>query len=74
MIKSLKDKYTIDVNNTCFIGDTSSDIYLAKKHKIYSIGVLYGNGNRQDLIKSNPDLLISSISDLIRFVERYGQS
>lgn len=67
-IRDMKNKNLISEKNSCYVGDMPSDIHLARKHSLYSVGALYGYSKKEDLIKIKPDLLISSFSDLINYL------
>lgn len=54
----------IDRSNVAFVGDITTDIKAAKAAKIKAIGVLSGHGYKEELEKLNPDLIIDSVADL----------
>ncbi|MDF2886627.1 MAG: HAD-superfamily hydrolase, subfamily variant 1 [Lacrimispora sp.] len=53
-----------DLSRTVMIGDRKHDILGAKEFGMDSVGVLYGYGNRQELLEAGADFLAESIFDL----------
>lgn len=54
-----------DPSQVLKVGDTQVDIQEAKNAKVRSIGVLSGTQSREDLLKKNPDAILSSVAELI---------
>ena len=54
-----------DKSATVMVGDGEGDILGAKKNGIKSIGVSYGYGERQALIKAGADIVVSSTYELL---------
>ncbi len=46
------------------VGDTSPDILAAKTNGVYSIGVLYGEGKKEELVSAGANLLVSTPFEL----------
>lgn len=59
-----------DYNNDKYImiGDRKHDILGAKKIGIYSIGVLYGYGEEQEIVKESPDFIINNHHELLNIL------
>lgn len=56
-----------DLTNSVYIGDSASDIYAARANGLPTIGVLYGDGDSEDLIGSRPDVVLASSEALYRY-------
>ena len=54
----------VSPRNTIFVGDTTFDIHAAKKADVFSVAITRGYHSRDLLLKSKPDYIISSLSDL----------
>ena len=54
-------------DQTVMVGDTSLDIHMGKNAGVYTCGVTYGFGSREDLKGSGADVIIHKISDLKRY-------
>lgn len=77
-IGDVKDKNTgipdllkslgINNNDTSYIGDTIYDIRAAKAAKVFSIGITTGYHLKKRLQKENPDLIIDSLGELLKYV------
>ena len=65
-------KETISAKNTIMVGDRSYDILGAKKHGIYSVGVTYGYGTKEELMGSGADYIIDSPEKIIEVVKNSG--
>ena len=63
MIADLINKWNLDRNFTVMVGDSPSDIIAAQSNNIKSLAVLYGYGNRDDLLNSNPNFVIKNVED-----------
>lgn len=61
--------HSLDVHpdQTVMVGDTALDIHMGKNAGVYTCGVTYGFGSREDLEKSGADVIIDKISDLKRY-------
>lgn len=64
----LKENQITDLDAVVMIGDREHDVLGAKEAGISSIGVLYGYGSREELIKAGADELAESIFDLQNLV------
>lgn len=65
VIKCALDRMNIADKSTCvMIGDRRHDIIGAAKNGLYSIGVLYGYGSREELEKSGADKIAATVSAL----------
>ena len=51
-------------HNSMIVGDMTVDIKAGKAAGIFTCGVTYGIGNKQDIIREEPDFLIDSIMEL----------
>ncbi|MDD3364092.1 MAG: HAD-IA family hydrolase, partial [Syntrophomonas sp.] len=57
-----------DVEQAIMIGDTYIDIEAGRRAGTKTCGASYGLGNKEELIKSRPDFIISDISELLNYV------
>ncbi len=64
MISILIERYKIDPKQAVMVGDSVSDIIAGKENGLRTIAVLFGYDKREELLKSNADLNISSIPEL----------
>ena len=58
----------IDKSKAVMIGDRYFDIEGAKEAKVYSIGVTFGFGDRNELINSGADYIADSTEDIRRII------
>lgn len=58
----------LDPADTVMIGDREHDILAAKAHGIATIGVLYGYGSREELVRAGADTLVASPGEIARAV------
>jgi len=68
LIKSILTNYKLNKEETIIVGDTENDIMAAKKNLIYSIGITWGYGLENDLIKAGVDKICHSVLDLEQFI------
>lgn len=68
-IKIAIEKYSLDSNDTFYVGDEVRDIEAAKKLHLRSVAVGWGFTSKKLLKKFNPDYLLSSPEELTRIVE-----
>ena len=54
----------VDVSDTIMIGDSELDIYTGKNAGTKTCAVTYGYRTKEELMKTNPDLLINKLYDL----------
>lgn len=62
--------YDIHKNNLFFIGDERSDIKLAKKASIKSVGIL-NTISKAEMLEENPDFIVNSFNQLIQIIKLY---
>lgn len=68
LIKSLIQKYSLDVSDTVMIGDRKFDIDGAKEVGVRSIGVTYGFGSKDELISHGADFIANSAEEIKKYV------
>ena len=68
LIAYLLKKEAISAINTIMVGDRSYDIIAARKHGIYSVGVTYGYGTKEELIGSKADYIIDFPEEIMEVV------
>lgn len=66
---NLMHKYNLDPKQTIYVGDETRDVQAAKKAGIKACAVTWGYENKQRLIKSKPDKIITKPNQLRKFVD-----
>jgi HAD superfamily hydrolase (TIGR01549 family) len=56
--------YGVDLELSCMIGDSASDIRYAKRAGVQSIAATWGWQQRDRLVKENPDFIVNSVHEL----------
>ncbi|HMS57034.1 MAG TPA: HAD family hydrolase [Fimbriimonadaceae bacterium] len=56
-------------DQAAFIGDSVFDMRCARSAGCYAIAVLYGSGRRDDLLAEQPDLVLETPEDVLRWSE-----
>jgi len=59
----------LPAKNTMMVGDRSHDIIGAKKHGVYSLGVTYGYGAKEELVKAGADYCVDSPQEIIELAK-----
>ena len=54
----------LDGKSAIMIGDRRHDILAAKQHLVESVGVLWGFGDREELVAAGADRLCASVTEL----------
>jgi phosphoglycolate phosphatase len=65
LIAYILEREAILSKNTMMVGDRSHDILGAKKHGVYSLGVTYGYGTKEELVGSGADYIVDSPQEII---------
>jgi len=60
-------------NNTIMVGDRGHDIVGAKKNGVMSVGVTYGYGTKEELMKSNADFIVDSPEGIFEVAMKQNQ-
>lgn len=77
---SSNDKYSIlsrvllDIDkkdDIYMIGDTSYDVLAGKKHNLKTIGLTYGYGKKEELLKADPDILFDDVGSLFAYLKEH---
>jgi phosphoglycolate phosphatase len=68
LIAAVARRHTLNADQTIMIGDRTHDIIGAHSNGIQAIGVLWGYGNRAELIAAGADSLAAIPADLLRLV------
>ena len=68
LIQSILTNYKLNEEETIMVGDTKNDIIAAKKNLIYSVGITWGYGLENDLIKAGADKICRNPLDLEQFI------
>lgn len=62
----------ISAENTLMVGDREQDIIGAKKNEVRSIGVTYGYGTKEEILKANPDFIADSPKEILKTVKNFN--
>jgi len=54
----------LEETNAVMIGDRKFDIFGAKVNQLKSIGVLYGFGDRQEMLEAEADFIVATVEEL----------
>lgn len=57
-----------DKSDVIMIGDRKFDILGAKENGLKSMGVLYGFGDREELMEAGADYIVESAEDIVKFL------
>jgi phosphoglycolate phosphatase len=52
------------------VGDSLSDVLAAKEASVSSVAVTWGHQGLENLLRGNPDYMVSSPQDLVRVIEQ----
>lgn len=69
-VKSILNSFKLNKEETVIVGDTESDIKAGRENLIYCLGVTWGYGRREDLIKAKADKIIDRPLELVKLVKR----
>lgn len=70
IIFEVKDQFGLPKSENCvMIGDREYDIIGGKHHEMNTIGVDYGYAKENELIKSNPDFIVSSPDQIAELLD-----
>ena len=72
LIAYILKKETISAKNTMIVGDRSHDILGAKKHGVYSLGVTYGYGTNEELVRAGADYIVDSPQEIMEITKNPG--
>ena len=61
----LAEKLGIDVQDIAYVGDTSTDMMTGKNAGVWTIGVLWGFRDREELEKYKADVIVDKPSDIL---------
>lgn len=61
-------------DRSAFIGDSVFDMRCARSAGCYAIAVLYGSGRREDLLAEQPDLVLETPEDVLRWSQQTLQN
>ena len=68
LIESVIKKYGLDISDTVMIGDRKFDIDGAKEIGVRSIGVTYGFGSRDELLRHGADFIADSAEEIKKYI------
>lgn len=72
VIAYVKQKYpSISADNTLMVGDTKYDVLGAHACGLPTVGVLYGYGQREELLASEADLLATDVAELRKILTEW---
>jgi len=68
-ILQVLEQFKIPPQQAVMVGDSHVDIEAGKNVGTITCGVTYGLGDREELIKSSPDILINDLAELLEHIE-----
>ena len=68
-IEQLIESHKLNIDKTIMVGDRCEDILAAKYNCIKCIGVTYGFGNKEDLLKEQADMICNNFSEIIDIIK-----
>ena len=68
LIESVIKKYGLDISDTVMIGDRKFDIDGANEIGVRSIGVTYGFGSRDELLRHGADFIADSAEEIKKYI------
>lgn len=72
LIAYILKKEALITKNTMMVGDRSHDILGAKKHGMYSLGVTYGYGTKEELVGAGADSIVDSPQEIMEIAKNPG--
>lgn len=69
LLESIIKKYGLDISDTVMIGDRKFDIDGAKEIGVRSIGVTYGFGSKDELVRHNADFIADSAEEIKKIIQ-----
>lgn len=68
-INRVLNTFGLSAEKTIMVGDSDVDIEAGKRAGTYTCGAYYGLGNKEQLIKAGPDIIIKSMPELLNYIE-----
>lgn len=68
-ILQVLEHFKLPAQHAIMVGDSYVDVEAGKNAGTLTCGVTYGLGNREELIKSSPDILISDLAELLEHIQ-----
>ncbi len=69
LIGSMLKNEKISAKKTLMVGDREHDIIGAKKNRVRSVGVTYGYGIKEEILKANPDFIADSPKGIFKIIK-----
>jgi phosphoglycolate phosphatase len=69
MLNTILDKLGIDAEYALYVGDSRTDLQMAKAAGVLAVAVLTGNMSRSDAENEEPDVILDSVSNLPDMIE-----
>lgn len=68
IITKILEDQSWEKSETLMVGDTDNDIMAGKRANVPTCGVTYGSLTREQIERLNPDIIIHSLPELLRYV------
>jgi phosphoglycolate phosphatase len=68
-IKEIINKHNLDVKETFMVGDRKEDVISANQNSIYTIGMLYGFGKKEDLESAGCKYFCNDFKELKKLIK-----
>ncbi len=62
------DAFKVEPSKALIVGDGDTDIEAGKRAGVYTCGVTYGLGKREELVAAGPDFLIDDLRELTDYI------
>lgn len=72
LIAYILEREAISAKHTIMVGDRSFDILGAKKNGVFGIGVTYGYGTREELVRAKADYIADSPQEIMEIMKNQG--
>ena len=67
-VEHILQNYSLSKDECLYIGDTDVDMQTGKNAKIFTIGVLWGFRDEDELIKNGADVIVSKPSEILNYI------
>lgn len=69
LVGELLEKHALDPEATAMVGDRKYDIHAAKENGVWSIGITYGYGSREELLEAGADHICDTPREIAAYIK-----